>query len=132
MQTTPSMTCPLPLPAPASLWQVTRKQLAADAAKLSGAPAPPAASRFFKHSASGGGGGAPDGGGGGGGHGGGGAAVDELIPRVDLLRDKVKADTIAKLRSGAWKERKEALDVVAAALSESPRLGPVRESPSSG
>ena len=121
------MTCPLPLLAPASLRQVTRKQLAADAAKLSGAPAPPAASRFFKHSASGGGGGAPGGGSNGGGHGGGGAAVDELIPRVDLLRDKVKADTIAKLRSGAWKERKEALDVVAAALSESPRLGPARE-----
>lgn len=110
----------------AELKEVVRKQLDSESAAMGDTPKPSPPTRSFRHDAAR----APA------------AAaaatnaapaslgsascfLDELAPRVDLLRERVNPDVIAKLKHADWKERKAALDVVSAALRDAPRLSPV-------
>ena len=54
----------------------------------------------------------------------GGAALDELVPCVDLLKDKIKPATMAQLKSANWKERHAALGSILQLLKDHPRLAP--------
>ena len=109
-----------------------RKQLESESASMGDAPQPMTPTRFFKHgtarlpttgapanSTPGRAAPAPVG------LADSSSFLDDLVPRVDLLRDRVKPGIIAQLRHQEWKERKAALDVVTVALQDAPRLSPV-------
>ena len=38
--------------------------------------------------------------------------LEELVPRVDLLKEKLKPNVLARLRDPHWKERQAALQLV--------------------